>query len=552
VFSLFVNFLMLAPAFYMLQVYDRVVSSGSTSTLLMLTLIFIMLMATMGSLEWVRARILVRQGTKIDTLLSERLFNASFRQALFSGGSAASTQPLDDLSGLRQFLSGNSLFAFFDAPWIPIYLLVMYLFHPIFGLIGVVSALVLATMTVLNEKATRGLLDQASLEQVVSRNYVNTNVRNAEVIESMGMLGNIRNRWAEKNNRVLYWQGLASDRQGTFVSVSKSLRVTVQSLTLGTGAYLAINQEISPGLMIAGSILLGRALAPIDQMIGAWKGFVTARTQYRRMEEVLEKTPADPERMQLPSPQGAIQAEAATIIPPGSRITAVAGASFTINPGEIVGIIGPSASGKSSLARGILGIWPTSRGSIRLDGAESFKLDREEFGPHLGYLPQDIELFEGTVSENIARFGEIDPEKVVAAARQAGVHEMILQLANGYDTLLGPSGAGLSGGQRQRLGLARAMYGNPTLIVLDEPNSNLDESGEKALSDAIDEMRTHQSTVVIITHRMNILSRVDHLMVMKDGAVVAFGPRDKILAQAGAKAAEMRKTAQNATPVAAE
>jgi ATP-binding cassette subfamily C protein EexD len=551
-FSLFINFLMLSPAFYMLQVYDRVVASGSKGTLLMLTLIFLLLMATMGSLEWVRSRILIRQSTKIDTLLSTRLFNASFKQALFSGGSAASTQPLEDLSGLRQFVSGNALFAFFDAPWVPIYLFVMYLFHPLFGLVGVVAAIILATLTLLNEKATRGLLTLASREQVVAKNYLSANVRNAEVVESMGMLGHIRGRWSDKNNRVLYWQGLASDRQGLFASISKGLRVTIQSLTLGLGAYLAINQEISPGLMIAGSILLGRALAPIDQMLGAWKGFVNARTQYHRLEEVLGKTPEDPERMPLPEPRGAISAEAATITPPGSRIPAVKAATFSINAGEVVGIIGPSASGKSSLVRGILGIWPPTGGKMRLDGAESFKLDREEFGPHLGYLPQDIELFEGTVSENIARFGDIDPEQVVEAARQAGVHEMILQLANGYDTLLGTSGTGLSGGQRQRIGLARALYGNPTLVVLDEPNSNLDETGEKALSDAIEVLKERKCTTIIITHRVNILSKVDKLMLLKEGAIVAFGPRDKILAQASAKAAEMRGAVKSPTPVLAK
>ena len=552
VFSLFINFLMLSPAFYMLQVYDRVVASGSKGTLLMLTLIFLLLMATMGSLEWVRSRILIRQGTKIDTLLSTRLFNASFKQALFSGGSAASTQPLEDLSGLRQFISGNALFAFFDAPWVPIYLFVMYLFHPLFGLVGVVAAIILASLTLLNEKATRGLLTQASKEQVVAKNYVGANVRNAEVVESMGMLGHIRGRWSEKNNRVLYWQGLASDRQGLFASISKGLRVTIQSLTLGLGAYLAINQEISPGLMIAGSILLGRALAPIDQMLGAWKGFVNARTQYHRLEEVLGKTPEDQERMPLPEPQGAISAEAATITPPGSKIPAVKAATFSISAGEVVGIIGPSASGKSSLVRGILGIWPPTGGKMRLDGAESFKLDREEFGPHLGYLPQDIELFEGTVSENIARFGDVDPEQVVAAARQAGVHEMILQLANGYDTHLGTGGAGLSGGQRQRIGLARALYGNPTLVVLDEPNSNLDETGETALAEAIEVLKGRKCTTIIITHRINILSKVDKLMLLKEGVIVAFGPRDKILAQASAKAAEMRDAVKSPTPVLAK
>lgn len=552
IFSLCINFLMLSPAFYMLQVYDRVVASGSKGTLLMLTLIFVMMMATMGSLEWVRARILARQGTKIDTLLSSRLFNASFKQALFSGGSAAATQPLEDLSGLRQFISSNALFAFFDTPWVPIYLLVMYLFHPLFGLVGVLSVILLSCLTLLNEKGTRGLLAAAGKEQVVAKNYINTNVRNAEVVESMGMLGNIRGRWSEKNNRVLYWQGLANDRQGLYSSISKSLRITIQSLVLGLGAYLALNKEISPGLMIAGSILLGRALQPIDQLLGAWRGFVSARNQYQRLQEVLEKTPEEAEKMQLPKPLGAILAEGAVIIPPGSKIPAVKSASFSISAGEIVGIIGPSASGKSSLVRGVLGIWPASGGNIRLDGADTFKLDREVFGPHLGYLPQDIELFEGTVSENIARFGEVDPEKVVDAAQQADVHEMILQLSNGYDTHLGPGGAGLSGGQRQRIGLARALYGQPTVIVLDEPNSNLDEAGEQALARALEVLKGRSCTTIIITHRVNILSKVDKLMLLKEGSIIAFGPKDKILAQANTKLAEQQGPVRAPTPLKAQ
>ncbi|RLA49890.1 MAG: type I secretion system permease/ATPase [Gammaproteobacteria bacterium] len=554
VFSLFVNFLMLAPAFYMLQIYDRVVASGSVSTLIVLTMIFLMLMATMGSLEWVRSRILVRQGTKIDTLLSGRLFNAGFKQALFSGGGAASSQPLNDLAGLRQFLSSNGLFAFFDSPWIPIYLLVMYFFHPLFGLVGLVSVIVLSLMAIANERATRGLFNRSNREQMVAGNYVTTNLRNAEVIESMGMLGAIRDRWAVKNNNVLYLQGLANDKQGMFAAISKSLRITIQSLTLGLGAYLAINEEISPGLMIAGSILLGRALAPIDQMIGAWKGFVTARTQYARLDEVLQKTPEDAERMALPALSGDIVADRAMITPPGSKIVAVQNASFHIVPGDVVGIIGPSAAGKSSLVRAMLGIWPTAGGAIRLDGAEAFTIDREEMGPSLGYLPQDIELFDGTVSENIARFGDVDAEKVVAAAKQAGVHEMILHLSNGYDTVIGIGGSVLSGGQRQRLGLARALYGEPSLVVLDEPNSNLDEAGESALAQALVVLKQRNCTTLVITHRINILSRVDKLMLMKDGVVVGFGPRDEIMAQMQASQTSKQVAVANpgVTPVFSE
>ncbi len=320
----------------------------------------------------------------------------------------------------------------------------------------------------------------------------------------------------------------------------------MQSLALGVGAYLVIQQEITPGLMIAGSILLGRALSPIDQMIGAWKGFVNARSQYQRLNELLEKIPESPQRMSLPAPQGAVQAQGAVIAPPGTQTAVVKGVSFKIQPGEVVGIIGPSAAGKSSLARGILGIWPTAGGAIRIDGAESASYDREELGPYIGYLPQDIELFDGSISENIARFGDVDAELVVQAARDAGVHDMILALLEGYDTVIGQSGGVLSGGQRQRVGLARALYGGPSLIILDEPNSNLDDQGEHALKAALANCKQKGQTVVLITHSMSVLSHADKLMLMKDGQLLAFGPRDEVLGQINA----MKAKAQSAQKLA--
>ncbi len=528
-FSLFINTLMLTPAIYMLQVYDRVVTSGSHSTLVMLTLIMILMFVTLGGLEWVRSQILVRVSTRLDTLLGTRLFNASFKQALYTGGMQASAQPLSDMTGIRQFMTGNGLFAFFDSPWIPIYLTVMFIFHPWFGFVGVAAAIVLIVLAITNEKVTQKPLSAANKMSIAANMFVTKNLRNAEVIESMGMLSDIRGVWAEKNKEVLYLQAEASRKAGLITSLSKVIRMTVQSLVLGLGAYLVIEGEISPGLMIAGSILLGRALAPIDLMIGTWKQFVSARSQYQRLNEILTKTPADRERMALPDPQGAVSVEGAIITPPGSKTPVVKNVSFAINKGDIVGMIGPSAAGKSSLARGILGIWPTLGGKIRLDGADVFTWNREDLGPFVGYLPQDIELFEGTISQNIARFGEVDPVKVVAAARMAGVHEMILRLADGYDTPIGANGGALSGGQRQRIGLARALYGEPRLVVLDEPNSNLDDQGDVALANALQQLKRNGATVLIISHRTSVIASVDKLLVMKDGIVTLYGSKDEVL-----------------------
>ena len=507
-FSFFVNLLMLVPSFYMLQVYDRAVGSASLSTLLMLTLIMLLLMVTMGGLEWVRSRIMVRISTRLDTLLSQRLFDASFKQALNTSGMHATAQPLNDLNGLRQFLTGNGLFAFFDAPWIPIYLAVMFMFHPWYGWMGVVSAALLGALAFANEKLTHAPLQAANREQMAATAFTNKSLRNAEVVESMGMLASLRQHWSGRTHKILALQSLASDRAATMTSVSRTFRQIVQSLVLGLGAYLTINHEISSGLMIAGSILLGRALAPIDQLIGVWKGFLGARSQYARLHELLLKIAAEPERMPLPAPEGAIRVEGLSAGSPDARKPIIRGVDFQVAAGEVVGIIGPSGAGKSTLARALLGVWPSLAGTVRLDGADISQWRREELGQYIGYLPQDIELFEGTISQNISRFGAIDAPAVVAAARMAGVHELILQLPDGYDTLIGANGGGLSGGQRQRIGLARALYGEPRLVVLDEPNSNLDDAGEKMLAEALQKLKQSRATVFVITHRPGVLAQL--------------------------------------------
>ncbi|RMO92736.1 Type I secretion system ATPase, PrtD [Pseudomonas syringae pv. philadelphi] len=548
-FSLFVNALMLVPTFYMIQVSGRVVPSSSTSTLVMLTLIMTLLMLTLGSLEWVRSRILVRISNRLDVMLSRDVYQASFRKALSSGGMDASAQSLNDLTALRQYLTGNGLFAFFDAPWLPIYTAVMFMFHPWFGWMTVACAIVLVILAFLNHRYTGKSLIEANQQSVAANLQTTKNFRNAEVIESMGMLDTLMARWGKRQRRVLVLQSDASDKGGIITSISKTFRNWSQSFMLALGAYLVITHQVSPGLMMAGSLLLGRALSPIDLMIGSWKGFVAARVQYSRLNETLEKLHNEPDRMALPDPEGHVQVENLVVTPPGGKTPVIRNISFVTPAGTIVGIVGPSAAGKSTLVRALLGIWPAQHGTVRLDGADISAWDKQKLGPHLGYLPQDIELFEGSISDNIARFTKVDPEKVVLAARMAGVHEMILQLPDGYDTVIGSDGVNLSGGQRQRIGLARAIYGNPRLIVLDEPNSNLDEVGERALSVALQLIKESGATVFIVSHRPNILSRLDRVMVMNAGTITLYGARDQVIAEL---AQQQAKAQQRVAPASTE
>lgn len=547
-FSCGINLLLLAPAIYMLQVYDRVITSGSIPTLIMLTLVILLLFLTIGGLEWVRAQILLRLGLRLQLLLDARVFGLSFREALYTGGRAAQGQALTDLAGLRQYIAGSGPVALFDAPWLPVYLVVLYLLHPLFGLVGLVSAAVLLGLALLNARLTRAPLQEAGAASLDSNNFVLKNLRNAEVVESMGMLANVQRHWQQLHHRVLASQTAAAARAGLLTSLSRVFRLAVQSLILGLGAYLVIDQRITPGIMIAGSILLGRALAPVDMVIGSWRQWVQARLQYRRLQELLTRIPERRQRMSLPAPAGLVVAENVSVAPPGQRFLVVRNASFRIAPGEAVALIGPSASGKTSLARAILGIWPTTGGSMRLDGAEVFSWDRTELGPHVGYLPQDVELFDGTVSANIARFGEIDPARVVAAARLASVHEAILRLPQGYDMEIGDAGSALSAGQRQRLALARALYGSPQLIVLDEPNSNLDDEGERALIDALRAEQQRGATIIVISHRNTILAAVDKLLVLKEGRVVLYGAKAEVLGKMEAQRSAALARRQSAAP----
>ena len=554
-FSMFINILMLVPPLYMLQLYDRVLGSRSQDTLIMLTLIVVVLFITMGLLEVVRSRVLVRVGNKLDSMLSQRIFDNLFELERKAPG-RSSSMPLNDLTQVRQFMTGNGLFAFFDAPWMPIYIIVLFIFHPAFGFFAIFAAIVLVGITVANEYSTKEKLAEANNLSRASTIYVDSNIRNAEVVNAMGMRNNISKIWADKYYGFLNAQNIASDSAGVWSNLSKSLRVMFQSLILGLGAYLAINMEVTPGMMIAASIIMGRALAPLDLIIGSWKGFSSARSSYERIEGLLNDFPKDKEYMQLPAPKGEITLENVVVIPPSGTVPSLKGISMRIEKGDVVGIIGPSAAGKSSLARVMLGLWPLTNGVARIDKADISQWNREDLGKYVGYLPQDIELFEGTVSQNIARFGEVEPEKVVEAATKAGVHEMILKLPEGYDTKIGPGGASLSGGQRQRIGLARALYNNPVFIVLDEPNSNLDDVGEAALVEAIKTLRAGGTTVVIITHRTNVLQATNKLALINNGVLELYGNTNDVLNAIAQKqqaaAGQAQAQAQAQRPAAAQ
>ncbi|MBB3118054.1 type I secretion system permease/ATPase [Pseudoduganella violacea] len=528
-FSAISNLLMLVPSLYMLQVYDRVLASRNEITLLMLTLIMLGAYMFMGALELIRSFVLVRVGAKFDMELNKRVYTAAFEQNLKSAGGNAG-QALSDLTNLRQFLTGNALFAFFDAPWFPIYLIVIFFFQPSLGVFALCGTVVLVILAYVNERVSHKPLAEANAMAIASGTLATNNLRNAEVIESMGMLPNLQGRWFKLHGRFLQLQAEASEKAGTVGAITKFVQVSLQSLVLGFGALLVLENKITPGMMIAASILVGRALAPVQQVIGVWKSWSSTRSAYERLTKLLETNPARDAGMELPKPQGNLSVEGVTASPPGMNVPILKGVSFAIQSGDVLGVIGPSGSGKSTLARLLVGVWPSAVGKVRLDGADIYQWNKAELGPNVGYLPQDIELFGGTIGENIARFGDVDSEKVVLAAKRAGVHDMILHLPRGYDTQLGDGGAGLSGGQKQRLGLARAMYGDPSIIVLDEPNSNLDDVGEAALVQAVSDLRARGKTIVLITHRTSAIAATTKLLLLRDGMVGAFGPTNQVLA----------------------
>ncbi|KLU14368.1 MULTISPECIES: type I secretion system permease/ATPase [Xenorhabdus] len=542
-FTAFINLLMLVPSIYMLQVYDRVLPSSNEMTLLMLTLITLGMFAMMGGLEYIRSQVVIRIGSQFDMCLNQRVYTASYESNLRNGSTDAG-QMLNDLATIRQFLTGNALFAFFDAPWFPVYLCVIFLFSPYLGLLALVGAIILITLAVLNQWLSQAPLAEASHLSLRSANLASTNLRNAEVIEALGMLPALRHRWFGLHQRFLNFQRIASERSAAITALTKTIRMALQSLILGLGGWLAIEGHITPGMMIAGSILMGRALSPIEQLIQVWKSWSAARLSWQRLDKLLKAQPERKSGMSLPAPNGVLLLEKVSAMPPGKTRAlqfsqngsapnnqyVLQDIHFALDAGDVLGVIGPSASGKSTLARLLVGIWPAQEGVVRLDDADIYQWNKDELGAFIGYLPQDIELFGGTIAENIARFNDIEPEKVIEAAKKAGVHELVLNLERGYDTVIGAGGMGLSGGQKQRLGLARALYGNPSLIVLDEPNSNLDDVGEKALSHAIAQLREQGKTVVVITHRPSLLSQTSKILLLVQGKMKMFGPSQQVMA----------------------
>ena len=542
VFSLFINLLMLVQPFYMLQVFDRVLRSRSTETLLFLSLVVLGLFILMGILQFIRSRILVRVGVAMDERLGGRLFDAMFRNSLRQRG-GGSPQALDDLSNVRQFLTGPGILALFDAPWMPVYLGVMFLFNPWLGIYGVACTIIIGGLTWANEVFTRAPLAKANEANLNARRFAGDNLRNAEVIHAMGMEPAIRERWLSRQARTINGQAFASDRAGVFSNASRVFRFMAQAFAYGIGALLVLQGQMSGGMIIACAILIGRALAPLDQITGAWRQIQQAQESYGRLSQLFDGFPEQPRHTSLPAPQGSLHLANVLAAPPGTRTPVLRGVGFNVEPGEGLGVIGPSAAGKSSLVRVILGVWPLLNGSVRLDGADVDQYNRDEIGPYIGYLPQDIELFEGTVSQNIARFGEATDEAVVAAAKLAGAHEMILQLPNGYDTAVGVGGNTLSAGQRQRVGLSRALFGTPRLVILDEPNSNLDDAGEQALTGAVERLKAQGVTVLVVTHRRSILAQMDKLLVLQQGQVAAFGARDEVLSRLQSNTAQPLRVA---------
>ena len=529
-FSLVINLLMLVSPLYMMQVYDRVLTSHSEETLVALTVLVFGLLAVMGLLEFIRSRILVRVGARIERRLDGRVFESLVSRSI-RGSQRNDDQPLRDLRALREFLSGPGPSAFFDSPWVPIYIGVIYLLHPVLALVAALGALLLFCIALVNDLITRRPLGRAGHRYAESGVMAAAGQRNAEALRAMGMLDGLRRRWLQRQRDGLHQQGRASDRAGLLTATSKTSRLVLQTAILGAGAALVIEGAITAGAMIAATIILGRALAPVEQAISQWRGFVGARGAYGRLAGLLKEHPTAEPRLALPRAKHRLEVDHVSAGPPAARRPVVSGLTFSLAAGQALAVIGSSASGKSTLARLLTAVWQPQDGSLRLDGVALDQWDPGDLGGQIGYLPQDVELFDGTVAENIARLDEdAEPEAIVAAAKLAGCHGMILDLPEGYNTVIGEAGSKLSGGQRQRLGLARAVYGDPFLVVLDEPNANLDAEGDTALANAIGEMKERGQIVVVMAHRPSALATADRLLVLQSGRQRAFGPKDEVLA----------------------
>ncbi len=546
VFSCVVNILMLTGPLFMLQVYDRVLSSGSVPTLLALSAIVLALYIYYGLLEYLRSRIMVRVGRRFEESLRSRVFDAmaflTLRRAANAGG-----QPISDLNTVRQYMSSAGPLAFFDMPWVPFYLFIVFMLHFWLGIAGLISAIVIFILAVATEATTRKPLAKAAMAQTKAVLMTDEARRSTEAMHALGMRGILRKRWSDVQQEALDYQTTASDAGGKLASASRVVRLLVQSGMLALGAYLAIHREISPGAIIAASIIMGRGLAPIEQAVGNWQQFLGARKAIERLTKILGQMPAETERMKLPAPKGHLDVDNVIVMIPGQEKPLLTGLSFKVTPGMGLGVVGPTGAGKSTLARVLTGVIPATRGTVRLDGASIEQRSVDDYGKVVGYLPQDVQLFDGTVAQNISRFQDgAKPDDIVKAAELANVHDLVMRLPQGYDTPLGENGARLSAGQRQRVALARALYGDPALIIMDEPNSNLDSEGEVALDRAIRAALQRGAAVVVVAHRPSALHAVSHILVLSEGKAAAYGPKDEILNKvAKPQLAAMPQVAQN-------
>lgn len=542
--SFVINILMLTGPVFMLQIYDRVLASGSVPTLVVIGSLAIVLYVFYGILEGVRGRILSRLGQRVDARLSGIVYKVSNSLPVRLGRKSARLRPVQDLDTIRQFLSGPGPAAIFDIPWLPLYLGIVFLFHPLLGAVGLAGAVIISILIVANEYMSRRPTEDAAGQSGRRTAAVESGQRNAEVVAAMGMQSTLTARWDAQNTEYLATQRRASDTTGIFGTAIKTIRFILQSAILAVGAWLAIQQEITPGVMIAASIMTSRALAPIEQAVAQWRGFVASRQALRRLREILQVAEAEEPKMDLPQPSKGITVEQVFCGPFGEPTPYVQNVTLDLQAGDGLGVIGPSGSGKSTFARALVGVTTPLRGVIRFDGAELSQWESKKRGEFIGYLPQDLQLFDGTIAENVARFREdAAPEKIIEAAKLADVHEMIVALPEGYNTVIGRSGRSLSAGQRQRLALARALYDNPFLVVLDEPNSNLDAIGESALTNAIKAMREKGSIVVVIAHRPSAIATVDKILCLKDGKMAGFGPKEEVLKQVVQPVQPMRQGA---------
>ena len=535
-FSFFTNLLVLAPTWYMLEVYDRVVNSQSHETLLMLTIMVIFLYALMEMLEWVRSRVMFEASMQFDRTLNERVFNGIFQAKLrqIPGGTA---QAFSDLKTIQDTLASPALMAIMDMPFALLTLIIIFAINTTMGWFSVAGAVLLGVIALINQQRVQPPLTEANRHAISAQNYASGVIRNAQVIEAMGMLSRVHAKWIARQNKFLNLQGVASDQAGVNSALSKLIQTLQGSLLLGLGCWLTLKGELAMGgsMMIVGSTLGGRVLAPLITFVAHWRVIANSRDAINRLDNFLKAFPEPNDSMALPPPLGNLSVEGAVAAPPNSQVAILKGITFRLPAGQSLAVVGPSASGKTTLARLLTGIWPAANGKVRLDGADIYQWKKNELGPYVGYLPQDVELFDGTLAENIARFGEVDMEKVRAAANVVGLDGLIDTLKDGYATQVGDEGSFLSGGQRQRVALARAIYGMPKFVVLDEPNSSLDEAGDVALLNALQTIKAQGTTLIVITHRPQILSVIDHMMVLTEGQIKAFGPRDEVLASLNPK-----------------